>query len=178
MITLAHKNIHKLQKHKMTHTGEKAHKCHQYLPCVHAPSFKIQMRTHMGEMSYKCSQCKYTCTRVTNLHTHMLTHTEVRAFNCDQCIKIFSRKSYLIKHSLSQAQKYEHKEPFQVINQAIFSLSLSYFLSIDFGLFSIKLRHFQTYLLNNNFQRELQNESKEAFLNVKYVITSDELLEV
>ena len=57
------------------------------------------------------SQCDYTCTRVANLHTHMLTHTEVRAFNCDQCIKIFSRKSYLIKHSLSQAQMYEHKEP-------------------------------------------------------------------
>ena len=39
MITLAHKNIHKLQKHKMTHTGEKAHKCYQCLPCVqvHAP---------------------------------------------------------------------------------------------------------------------------------------------
>ena len=65
----------------------------------------------MGEMSYKCSQCKYTCTRVTNLHTHMLTHTEVRAFNCDQCIKIFTRKSYPIKHSLSQAQMYVHKEP-------------------------------------------------------------------
>merc|ERR1712163_3438 len=75
---------HKLQKHKMTHTDEKAHKCHQYLPCVHAPSFKIQMRTHMGEMSYKCSQCNYTCTQVTNLHRHMLTHTKVRAFNCDQ----------------------------------------------------------------------------------------------
>merc|ERR1711963_272540 len=94
-----------LQKHKMTHTGEKAHKCHQYLPCVHAPSFKIQMRTHMGEISYKCSQCNYTCTQVNNLHTHMLTHTEVRAFNCDQCSK------YIIKHSLSQAQIYEHKEP-------------------------------------------------------------------
>ena len=61
--------MHKLQKHKMTHTGEKAHKCYQCLPCVHAPSFKIQMRTHMGEMSYKCSQYNYTCTRVTNLHT-------------------------------------------------------------------------------------------------------------
>ena len=95
----------------MTHTGEKAHKCYQCLPCVHAPSFKIQMRTHIGEMSYKCSQCNYTCTRVTNLHTHMLTHTEVIAFNCDQCVKIFSRKSYVIKHSLSQAQMYEHKEP-------------------------------------------------------------------
>ena len=34
-MTLAHKNIHKLQKHKMTHTGEKAHKCYQCLPCVH-----------------------------------------------------------------------------------------------------------------------------------------------
>ena len=111
MITPAHKNIHKLQKHKMTHTGEKAHTCYQCLPCVHTPSFKIQMRTHMGEMSYKCSQCKYTCTRVTNLHTHMLTHTEVRAFNCDQCIKYSHEKVIFIKHSLSQAQIYEHKEP-------------------------------------------------------------------
>ena len=65
----------------------------------------------MGEMSYKCSQCKYTCTRVTNLHTHMLTHTEVRAFNCDQCIKYSHEKVIFIKHSLSQAQIYEHKEP-------------------------------------------------------------------
>ena len=32
MITLAHKNIHKLQKHKMTHTGEKTHKCNQVPP--------------------------------------------------------------------------------------------------------------------------------------------------
>ena len=93
MITLAHKNLHKLQKHRMTHTGEKAHKCNQCLPCVHALSFKIPMRTHMWEKSCKCSQCDYTCTRVANLHTHMLTHTEVRAFNCDQCIKIFTHKS-------------------------------------------------------------------------------------
>ena len=132
----------------------------------------------MGEMSYKCSHCNYTCTRVANLHTHMLTHTEVRAFSCDQCIEIFTQKSYLINHSLSQAQRYEHKEPFQVINQAIFSLSLSYFLSIDFGLFSLKLGHFQAFLVNKNSQRELQNDFKEAFLNVIYVLTSDELLEV
>ena len=57
---------------------------------------KIQMRTHMGEMSYKCSQCNYTCTRVTNLHTHMLTHTEVRPVNCDQCIK--TRLTYNCAH--------------------------------------------------------------------------------
>ena len=65
----------------------------------------FEMRTHMGEMSYKCSQC--TCTRVTNL----LTHIEVRAFNCDQCIKYSHEKVIFIKHSLSQAQIYEHKEP-------------------------------------------------------------------
>ena len=85
VIKFAHKNKHKLQKHKMTHTGEKAHKCNQCLPCVHALSFKIPMRTHMWEKSCKCSQCDYTCTRVANLHTHMLTHTEVNPFNCDQC---------------------------------------------------------------------------------------------
>ena len=96
---------------RYTHTGEKAHKCNQCLPCVHALSFKIQMRAHMWEKSCKCSQCDYTCTRVANLHMHMLTHTEVNPFNCDQCFKIFTRKSYLIKHSLSQAQMYEHKEP-------------------------------------------------------------------
>ena len=27
----------------------------------------------MGEMSYKCSQCDYTCTRVTNLHQGGIT---------------------------------------------------------------------------------------------------------
>merc|ERR1712240_899277 len=97
-ISLGNKRFHThpfsdaLQIHKMTHTGEKARKCYQCLPCVHAPSFKIQMRTHIGEMSYKCSQCNYTCTRVTNLHAHMLTHTEVRAFNCDQCIKYSHEK--------------------------------------------------------------------------------------
>ena len=96
----------------MTHTGEKAHKCHQYLPCVHAPSFKIQMRTHMGEMSYKCSQCNYTCTRVTNLHTHMLTHTEVRAFNCDQCIKYSHEKVIFIKHSTDSSGGNKHVSGF------------------------------------------------------------------
>merc|ERR1711973_518607 len=101
------KNIHKLQKHKMTHTGEKAHKCYQYLPCVHAPSFKIQMRTHMGEMSYKCSQCNYTCTQVTNLHRHMLTHTEVRAFNCDQCIK-YSHEKVISKNILYLRLRYKN----------------------------------------------------------------------
>ena len=132
MITLAHKNIHKLQKHKMTHTGEKAHKCYQCLPCVHAPSFKIQMRTHMGEMSYKCSQCKYTCTRVTNLHTHMLTHTEVRAFNCDQCIKYSHEKVIFIKHCLSQAQIYEHKEPTcDVLKDVFHFLTMRYFNDVS-----------------------------------------------
>ena len=52
---------------------QKAHKCNHCLQCVYAPSFKIQIMTHMGEKSYKCSQCDYTCTRVANLHTHMMT---------------------------------------------------------------------------------------------------------
>ena len=104
---LAHKNIYKLQKHKMTHTGEKAHKCHQYLPCVHTPSFKIQMRTHMGEMYYKCSQCNYTCTQVTNLHRHKLTHTDVRAFNCDQCIK-YSHEKVISKSILYFRLRYKN----------------------------------------------------------------------
>merc|ERR1712115_685222 len=107
VITLAHKNIHKLQKHKMTHTGEKAQICYQCLPCLHAPSFKIQMRTHMGEMSYKCSQCNYTCTQVTNLHRHMLTHTEVRAFNCDQCIK-YSHEKVISKSILYLRLRYKN----------------------------------------------------------------------
>ena len=109
---------------------------------------------------------------------YMLTQLRRGLSSATNVLKTFTRKSYLIKHSLSQAQRYEHKEPFQVINQAIFSLSLSYFLSIDFGLFSLKLGHFQAFLVNKNSQRELQNDFKEAFLNVIYVLTSDELLEV
>ena len=52
--TLARSLYVLLRKHKMTHIGEKAHKFNQCLPCIHAPSFKIQMRTHMEEKSYKC----------------------------------------------------------------------------------------------------------------------------
>ena len=66
---------------------------------------------------------------------YMLTQLRWDLSIATNVLKTFTRKSYLIKHSLSQAQRYEHKEPFQVINQAIFSLSLSYLLSIDFGLF-------------------------------------------
>ena len=105
----------------MTHTGEKAHKCNQCLPCAHAPSFKIKMRMHMGEKSYKCSQCDYTCTRVANLHTHMLTHTEVRAFNCDQCtgwffncsakISVLKRKTLFNQRGSLVHRKFHGTEP-------------------------------------------------------------------
>ena len=95
---------HKLKKkHKMTHTGEKAHKFDQ---------LKIKMRTQTGEEPYRFIQCDYTCTPVANLHMHMLTHTEVRPFNCNQCMKTFTQKSYLIKHSLPRLRcmNSEHKE--------------------------------------------------------------------
>ena len=39
------------------------------LASTHQVLWYIQMRTHMGEKSYKCSQYKYTCTQVANLHT-------------------------------------------------------------------------------------------------------------
>ena len=106
VIALTHKHI-SCRNTRWHILVKKAHKCHQYLPCVHAPSLKIQMRMHMGEMSYKCSQCNYTCTQVTNLHRHMLTHTEVRAFNCDQCIK-YSHEKVISKSILYLRLRYKN----------------------------------------------------------------------
>ena len=58
----------------MTYTCAWSRIFYQCLPCVHAPSFKTQMRTHMGKMSFKCGQCNYICTHISNLHMHILTH--------------------------------------------------------------------------------------------------------
>ena len=96
---------HKLQKHKMTHTGEKA----QVYTNVTIPSLAYTLASRVEDLQIQPVRL-HLHTWVANFHTHTLTHTEVRPYNCDQCIKAFTRKSYHTKHSSSQAQLYEHKE--------------------------------------------------------------------
>ena len=94
---------HKLQKHKMTHTGEKAHKCYHSFTCIYNC-------IKNSRLTNSTSATTFALDWVANIHTHTLRHTEVRPYNCDQCIKAFTGKSCHTKHSSPQAQLYEHKE--------------------------------------------------------------------
>ena len=61
-----------LNKHNITHTGEKAYSCSQCNKSLNqASNFKTHMRIHIGENSYSRSQCDKRFTAVSTLNMYV-----------------------------------------------------------------------------------------------------------
>ncbi|KAJ1725456.1 hypothetical protein LPJ53_000386 [Coemansia erecta] len=66
------KHLKNLQRHQLTHTGERAH---------------------------TCDECGMRFARKDKLQRHMETHSDERPFACDVCHLGFKRRSALKRHS-------------------------------------------------------------------------------
>ncbi|XP_076137517.1 uncharacterized protein LOC143120882 isoform X3 [Alosa pseudoharengus] len=99
-----------LQKHMLTHTGVRPHKCDQ---CGKAFSqlshLKSHILSHTGERPHKCDQCGKAFSQLSHLKTHIVTHTGVRPHKCDQCGKAFSQLSHLKTHIVTHTGERPHK---------------------------------------------------------------------
>lgn len=135
-------HYYKLERHMVSHTGEKAYKCdtcskrfaHKETLSVHLPihskersfkcticpaSFKIKQylvghqRTHSLERPFKCTTCSASFKQKSNLNSHFRIHkTDRKFFQCDACGKKLSSNSSLLKHQIFVHKTEERSEKF------------------------------------------------------------------
>jgi len=93
----------KLERHMLTHIGEKPFKCSE---CSFSGSqksdIKRHMRIHTGEKPFKCNICSYSASQKSSLITHMPMHTGNYPFNCHLCSFSTIKKFVLKRHFISK----------------------------------------------------------------------------
>lgn len=88
-----------LEKHRMSHTGDKPHECEQCgMKFKERYQLTIHNRRHTGEKPFDCEICGFKFPSKNRLGVHMRIHTGVRPFPCQMCDMAFTRKDHLIKH--------------------------------------------------------------------------------
>ncbi|KAL1506218.1 hypothetical protein ABEB36_005617 [Hypothenemus hampei] len=88
-----------LEKHRMSHTGDKPHECIQCgMKFKERYQLTIHFRKHTGEKPYECEVCGFKFSCKNRLAVHMRKHTGVRPFSCQLCDMAFTRNDHLIKH--------------------------------------------------------------------------------
>ena len=97
-----------LQRHKMTHTGEKPFLCTEpgcEKTFRHKLSLQRHKMTHTGEKPFLCTEhgCEKAFRQKRSLEAHKLTHTGEKAFLCTEhsCEKAFRQKQTLEQHKVT-----------------------------------------------------------------------------
>ena len=103
-----HHICHSLERHKLTHTGEKPYAC-DWPDCgaafPRADNLIRHTRIHSNHKPYACSwpDCDAVFARVDVLRIHKLTHTGEKPYACDwpDCDKSFIQAHHLVDHKLT-----------------------------------------------------------------------------
>ncbi|XP_022539328.2 zinc finger protein 782 [Astyanax mexicanus] len=95
-----------MERHMLTHTGEKPFECYD---CgrrySNSSNLRIHQQSHTGKMDYSCEQCGQKFTHLSYLKVHLLRHSDKRPHTCDQCGKGFIQKYHLKRHLLVHSDK-------------------------------------------------------------------------
>ena len=96
-----------LNRHKLTHTGEKAYKCKQCDKSFSRSDNMIEhlRRVHLKVRPYKCQHCVKAFYDNAELTLHLRSHTGEKPFKCRHCSKFFKSSRNLSNHIAAHKDK-------------------------------------------------------------------------